>query len=103
MARKKAWREGPAPVGRDFTPEELTRIRELVQSIPTAADGHPSWQTVELERIHRAAGSRRGFKLWELSFHHQHDADRAYTEEVEHGLPVAADPHRIAPPSTPQI
>jgi hypothetical protein len=90
MARKKTWREAPAPVGRDFTAEELIRIRELVQGIPTAADGHPSWQTVELERIHQAAGSRRGFKMWELGGP-VHDPARAFEEELEHGLPVHSD------------
>lgn len=91
MARQKAWRVESATVGREFTTDELGRIRELVQSIPTAADGHPSWQTVELERIHRAAGSMRGFKMWELGGP-AHDPVRALEEELELGLPVSPNP-----------
>ncbi|WP_299166785.1 hypothetical protein [uncultured Arthrobacter sp.] len=87
MARKTQWRENAKPTAaRDFTRAELERIRELTAAIPTAADGHPAWQTRELDRIHAAAGRRRGFMLWELGFASHHDPEAAYLEEVEGGL-----------------
>lgn len=82
MARKTKWREPEGPGSRGFTPAELDRIRELTAAIPTAKDGHPSWQIRELEGLHEAAGRTRGFMLWELAYAHLHDAEAAYREEI---------------------
>lgn len=83
MARKAQLRGSAQPVPvRDFTRVELERIRELTAAFPMVGDGHPAWQVRELERIHAAAGRRRGFMLWELGWPLDHDAGAAYLEEV---------------------
>src|SRR5690606_4208614 len=79
--------DGPRP----FTSSELARIRHLT-SQPMPGE-HPVFRGVdglsaaeirrELEALHRAAGRRRGFIVWELGNRDgRHDAEAAFLEEV---------------------
>lgn len=83
MARRRV----PEPVqrpreGRDFTPAEVARIKNLIATRDRAR-GHPNPVSVELEAMHAAAGRRRGWMLWELDpVRTPDDLDRAVAEEV---------------------
>lgn len=79
---------------RPFTGSELARFRHLTsQSMPPE---HPVYRGVdglsaaeirrELELLHRAAGRRRGFMVWELALAGgAHFPERAFAEEVAGG------------------
>lgn len=68
--------------GREFTPAEVSRIRDLIAGRDIRR--HPNPNIEALRDIHAAAGRRRGFMVWELD--PVTDLEAAVAEELAGGL-----------------
>lgn len=80
MARLKKGQVS-GPVVREFTPAEVAEIRRLISSCPVQRHGAP--QIERLERMQRAVGRQRTFKLWELDpVTTDAELERAVAEEI---------------------
>lgn len=82
MARRREPVEPLTPGVRPFTDGEVTEVRRLIAGW-SHVSGHPHPYVGLLERIHAAAGRRRGFKAWELDpIRTPLDLERAVDEEL---------------------
>lgn len=81
MARRREV-AAPRPEGREFTADEVERIRAVIGEW-SLDRGHPHPGATVLEGFHAAAGRRRGFKLWQLDPPASRaDVERATEEEI---------------------